>query len=48
MKALLTVTLTAYIGSSPWQLDLHGGSPERRKRSWRSLIWSISGPHSYG
>jgi len=44
-KALLTVTVTAYIVSSPWQLYLHWGSPERRKHSWRSLWQLISGSH---
>jgi len=33
MKALLTVTPTAYIGSSLWRLDLHWGTFERWKRS---------------
>jgi len=38
MKVLMTITLTAYIRFSPWWLHLRGGSPERRKRSWRSPI----------
>jgi len=45
MKALLTATPTAYIGSSPWRLYLHEDSLERRKCSWRSLQQLISGPH---
>jgi len=45
MGALLTVTYTAYIGYSTWRLDLHGGSPERHKCSWRSLIQPILDPH---
>ena len=43
MEALLTVTSTAYIGTSPWRLDLHGGSPERWKPPdgySNSLFWA--------
>jgi len=40
-KILPMVTLTAYIGSSPWRLDLHRGSHKIWKCSWR-LLWVLT------
>ena len=44
----MSVTPTVYIRSSPWRIDLHGGSPERKRCSWWLLMQPIKGPHPDG